>query len=70
MHEPLSDNLMSGDREPVLDHRRTAPAEREVRLSGTPSPAEAFRTRVEGAFYHTPAIADIVARRILARGDL
>jgi hypothetical protein len=47
-----------------------APVEREVRLDGPLSSAEAIRERVDGGFYHTPAVADVVARRILTQGDL
>ena len=70
MHEPLSDKIMRTDRDSARGPRDGAPVEREVRIDGPLSSAEAIRKRVDGGFYHTPAVAEIVARRIVANGDL
>jgi hypothetical protein len=39
-------------------------------LAGARIPDEVIRARVDSGFYHTPAVADIVARRMMLRGDL
>jgi len=44
--------------------------EREVRLTGARIPDEVIRARVDSGFYQTPAVADVVARQIVVRGDL
>jgi hypothetical protein len=61
---------MPAERESAPERRAGAPVEREVRLEGARSSAEVLRERVDGGFYHTPAVVDVVARRIMARGDL
>jgi hypothetical protein len=70
MPVPLSDNITKGDREPAPERPPVASVEREVRLEGAPSPGELIRARVEGGFYHTAAVVDVVARQILASGEL
>ena len=74
MQEPLPDNIMPAEkpaeREPAPERRASAPVEREVRLEGARSSAEVVRKRIDGGFYHTSAVVDVVARRIVARGDL
>ena len=71
MHEPLSDKVTPGEREPAAERRSAAHVEREVRLDAAPSSeAAVIRERVNGGFYHTPAVAEIVARRIVKRGDV
>jgi len=70
MREPLSDKIISTQRGTARGKRSKAPLEREVRLDGARSSAEVIRERIDGGFYHTPGIVEIVARRIVARGDL
>ena len=70
MQEPLSDKIMPVERESAPGQRSGVPMEREVRFDGVPSSAEAIRERVDSGFYHTPAVVDVVARQIVARGDL
>jgi hypothetical protein len=71
MHAPLSDNLTPGERESVPERQSPVTVEREVPLEGgAPLPSEVIRARIEGGFYHTPAVAEVVARRIVAGGDL
>ena len=61
---------MTGEREPATERASAASLEREVRLEGPAVPGEVIRARIEGGFYHTPAVVDFVARRMMARGDL
>lgn len=70
MQEPLSDKITTGSRETAAEQRTIVPVEREVRLDGAASSAESIRKRLDGGFYHTPAVADVVARQIIANGDL
>jgi hypothetical protein len=70
MHEPLSDKITNTERETVPERRSGAPMEREVQLEVARASAKAIRERVDGGFYQTPAVIDVVARRILERGDL
>ena len=70
MHEPLPDKIMRSDRDSVRGPRDAAPMEREVRFDAGRTSAELIRERVDGGFYHTPAVADVVARQIIATGDL
>jgi hypothetical protein len=61
---------MRSERESAAEHCAPKHLEREVRLDAVQSPEAVIRERISGGFYHTPAVADVVARRILARGDL
>ena len=70
MREPLSDKIMRSEREPAVERDEGEPVEREVRLDGAQSPEAVNRERIAGGFYHTAAVADVVARRIVKRGDL
>ena len=70
MHEPRSDRVTPGERESAPERSTTAPVEREVHLDAGQSSEAVIRERVNGGFYHTPAVAEIVARRIVERGDL
>ena len=70
MREPLSDKIIRTERESAPERRQNVPVEREVRLAGARIPDEVLRARVDSGFYHTPAVADIVARRMILRGDL
>ena len=70
MHVPLSDNITTGDREAASERSPTAPVEREVQLESAPVPGDVIRARVERGFYHTSAVADVVARQIIASGEL
>jgi hypothetical protein len=72
MHTPTSDNLTPGEREAPPGRPASAPIEREVRVEGAEArtPEDTVRQRVESGFYLTPAMADVVARQIVARGDL
>jgi hypothetical protein len=70
MREPLSDNITLGEREPGAERHPGVPVEREVRLDGVRLPEDVIRARVKGGFYHTPAVAAVVARRIVGRGDI
>lgn len=70
MHEPLSDKIMPSQREPAVERDQDKPVEREVRLDAAQSHDAEIRERIAGGFYHTPAVADVVARQILKRGDL
>lgn len=68
MHEPLSDNAPPS--EPTAGPRRAVHMEREVSLDAARASDAVIRERVDSGFYHTPAVAEIVARRIVKRGDL
>jgi len=70
MQQPLSDKVTTGAREAAAERGTAAPVEREVRLDGVVSSAESIRKRLDDGFYHTPAVADAVARQIIASGDL
>jgi hypothetical protein len=70
MREPLSDKITPAERTSGAGPSPGAPIEREVRIDGPLSSVEAIRKRVDGGFYHTPAVAEIVARQIIAGGDL
>jgi len=70
MREPLSDKIMRSEREPAVERDEAGPVEREVRLNAAQSPEAVIRERIAGGFYHTAAVADVVARRIVKRGDL
>ena len=70
MREPLFDKITPAEREAAAGQRQGAPVEREVRIDGPLSSVEAIRKRVDGGFYHTLAVADMVARQIIATGDL
>lgn len=70
MREPLPEKIMPAERESAPARRAKAPVEREVRVKGARSSAEMIRERVDGGFYHTAAAVDVVARRIVASGDL
>jgi len=70
MHEPLSDKIMHTQREAAAERGPEGPVEREVRLAATESRETVIRERIAGGFYNTPAVADVVARRILKRKDL
>jgi hypothetical protein len=70
MQEPASDKITRTTRESAPQPRQDAPVEREVHLVGARIPEEVIRARVDSGFYQTPAVADVVARRIIVRGDL
>jgi hypothetical protein len=70
MHEPLSDKIIRSKRQPAVERGPEAHVEREVRLDPATPPDAVIRERIAGGFYHTPAVAEVVARRIVQRGDL
>jgi hypothetical protein len=70
MHVPLSDNITTGEGESARERPSARSVEREVRLEGAPSSEELIRARIEDGFYHTPAVVDVVARQIIASGEL
>ena len=70
MHEPLFDKITPAERESAAGERQGAPVEREVRIDGPLSSVDAIRKRVDGGFYHTLSVVDMVARQIIATGDL
>jgi hypothetical protein len=69
MHEPPFDKI-TPDRRESAGQPQPAPVEREVRIEGPLSSVDTIRKRVDGGFYHTLGVADIVARQIIATGDL
>ena len=70
MQDRLPDKITRTQRESAAKRRQDAPVEREVRLTGARIPDEVIRARVDSGFYQTPAVADVVARQIVVRGDL
>jgi len=70
MHEPPFEKITPDRRESAAGQTQPAPVEREVRIEGPLSSVDAIRKRVDGGFYHTLGVAEIVARQIIATGDL
>ncbi len=70
MHERLADKVTHGERELAAEPRQAAPIEREIRLDPVPSREAMIRARMAVGFYQSPAVADVVARRMVANGDV